>query len=215
MSFHVESLTVNPFAENTYVIVREGQALIVDPGFFYQAEFDRLLRILETHGAEPVAVLQTHAHIDHILGIPMVRGRWPHIPVYMHPDDLENWRRLSDNAARFGFHIQPIPDVTTPLYPTDAFQIGHFSIDVRLVPGHAPGHLVFYFADQGVLIAGDTLFQGSVGRTDLYRGDFETLAESIQSQIYTLPDATVVYPGHGGATTVGGEAVSNPYVRRS
>lgn len=215
MAISVESLTVNPFAENTYVIVEDGEALIVDPGFFYQAEFDRLLRFLDAQKAQPVAVLQTHAHIDHIIGIPYVRARWPEIPVYMHPDEAVNWHRLSENAARFGFEIPPIPDITTALEPTPQFRVGHFSMEVRLVPGHAPGHLVFYFEEAGILIVGDALFQGSVGRTDLYKGDFETLATSIQSEIYALPDATVVYPGHGNPTTVGAEAASNPYVRRS
>ena len=211
MIFH--SFTVNPFSENTYVISEGSKALIVDPGYFYEAELDRLTAYLDGIGAKPEAVLQTHAHIDHIIGIPAVLKHWPGIPVYMHPDERENWRRVPETAARFGFKMDPIPDVTTGLDALGKIDLHGFPMEVRHVPGHAPGHLVFWFEDDQVLIAGDTLFRGSIGRTDLYRGDFDTLASSIRSQLYTLPPATVVYSGHGPETTIGDEMVSNPYVR--
>jgi hydroxyacylglutathione hydrolase len=209
----LHSFTVNPFAENTYVLSKSGKALIVDPGFFYQAETDRLLQYLDASGLTPVAVLQTHAHIDHIIGIPAVLKLWPGIPVYMHPDEKENWRRMPETAARFGFKMDPIPDTTIALETLGKIDLHGFEMEVRHVPGHAPGHLVFWFEEQSTLIAGDTLFQGSVGRTDLYMGDFEVLQAAIRSQLYTLPSDTVVYPGHGSSTTIGEEMHSNPYVR--
>jgi len=209
----LHSFTVNPFAENTYVLSKGGNALIVDPGYFYQAEIDRLVRYLDASGLTPVAVLQTHAHIDHIIGIPVVRKLWPELPVYMHPDEKENWRRVPETAARFGFKMDPIPDITTAFDTLGKVDLHGFEMEVRHVPGHAPGHLVFWFEEEGALIAGDTLFQGSIGRTDLYKGDFEVLEAAIRSQLYTLPETTVVYPGHGAHTTIGEEIISNPFVR--
>jgi glyoxylase-like metal-dependent hydrolase (beta-lactamase superfamily II) len=209
----LHSFTVNPFAENTYVLSDGDKALIVDPGFFYQAEIDRLTAYLATSGLTPVAVVQTHAHIDHIIGIPAVLKLWPELPVYMHPDDKENWRRVPETAAKFGFKMDPIPDVTIAFESTGMVDLHGFEMDVRHVPGHAPGHLVFHFEKEGILIAGDTLFQGSIGRTDLYKGDFETLASAIRSQLYTLPEQTLVYPGHGPHTTIGEEMHDNPFVR--
>ncbi len=209
----LHSFTVNPFAENTYVLSQGGKALIVDPGFFYQAEIDRLTKYLAESGLTPAAVLQTHAHIDHIIGIPAVLKLWPDLPVYMHPDEKENWRRVPETAARFGFKMEPIPDVTIALETLGEVDIHGFNMQVRHVPGHAPGHLVFNFEDEGLVIAGDTLFQGSIGRTDLYKGDFETLESAIRSQLYSLPEHTVVHPGHGSHTSIGEEMRTNPYVR--
>jgi hydroxyacylglutathione hydrolase len=195
------------------VLSENGKALIVDPGFFYQAEIDRLVQYMDASDLTPVAVLQTHAHIDHIIGIPAVHTLWPELPVYMHPDEKENWRRVPETAARFGFKMDPIADVTVSLDTLGKVDIHGFEMEVRHVPGHAPGHLVFWFEEEGILIAGDTLFQGSIGRTDLYKGDFEVLASAIRTQLYTLPVNTVVYPGHGAETTIGEEMHSNPYVR--
>jgi len=209
----LHSFTVNPFAENTYVLSRSGKALIVDPGFFYQAEIDRLVQYLDASGLTPVAILQTHAHIDHIIGIPSILKLWPELPVYMHPEEKENWRRVPETAAKFGFKMDPIPDVSISLDVLGKVDIHGFEMEIRHVPGHAPGHLVFWFEQDEILIAGDTLFQGSIGRTDLYMGDLEVLAEAIRSQLYTLPVNTVVYPGHGVETTIGEEMHSNPYVR--
>lgn len=209
----LHSFTVNPFAENTYVLSDSGRALIVDPGFFYQAEIDRLKRYMDTSGIAPVAVLQTHAHIDHILGIPAVLSQWPGLPVYMHPEERENWRRVPETAARFGYKMDPIPDVTTDLTSLGKIDLHGFEMEIRHVPGHAPGHLVFWFETDGILIAGDTLFQGSIGRTDLFKGDFTTLEAAIRSELYSLPDDTIVYPGHGPQTTIGEEKLTNPYVR--
>jgi hydroxyacylglutathione hydrolase len=209
----LHSFTVNPFAENTYVLSKAGKALIVDPGYYYQAEIDRLNQYLAALDLTPVAVLQTHAHIDHIIGIPVVLKLWPELPVYMHSDEKENWRRVPETAARFGFKMDPIADVTIPFDTLGKVDLHGFEMEVRHVPGHAPGHLVFYFEDEGTLIAGDTLFQGSIGRTDLYKGDFDTLEAAIRTQLYTLPENTVVYPGHGSHTTIGEEMRSNPYVQ--
>jgi len=211
----IESLTVNPFAENTYILIKDKKALLVDPGFFYQAEIDQLHRILDKYQAKPVAIALTHAHIDHIIGIPLILAIWPDLPVYRHPEEKYNWDNLSQTAARFGVKVNDIPDVCIDLYPGSHIDLHGFEMEIRHVPGHAPGHLVFYFSEISSLLAGDTLFQGSIGRTDLYKGDFDILDQAIKEQIYTLPHQTIVYPGHGEPTTVADEMYSNPYVRLS
>jgi len=210
----IESLTVNPFAENTYILINGKQALLVDPGYFYKAEIDQLLKILEKHDAAPIAIVLTHAHVDHIIGIPLILELWPDLKVYMHPEEQVNWDSLPQTAARFGFTMEPIEAELTPLLPQDEFSLGSFTFDIRFVPGHAPGHLVFWFKEENQLIAGDTLFEESIGRTDLFKGDFPTLEAAIRSQLYTLPDNTIVHPGHGRSTTIAHEAVNNPFVRR-
>jgi hydroxyacylglutathione hydrolase len=209
----IETLTVNPFAENTYILIQDGKALIVDPGFFYQAEMDQLHRLLQTHQAKPVAIVLTHAHIDHIIGIPLVQKVWPHLPIYRHIDEKYNWDQLATTAARYGVKVSAIPDTCIDLEPGSNIDIHGFEMEIRHVPGHAPGHLVFYLAQDNALIAGDTLFQGSIGRTDLHQGDFDLLDRSIKQQIYTLPSETIVYPGHGAPTSVADEMYTNPYVR--
>jgi len=210
----IETLTVNPFAENTYILIQDRRALLVDPGFFYQAEMDQLRRLLEQHQAQPVAILLTHAHIDHIIGIPRVLDQWPHLPIYRHHEEKHNWDSLADTAARFGVKVNAIPDTCIDLLPAQRVDLHGFEMEIRHVPGHAPGHLVFYLASINALIAGDTLFQGSIGRTDLYKGDFDTLDQAIKQHIYSLPEHTIVYPGHGAPTSVGEEMYSNPYVRQ-
>lgn len=213
MALHVEQLTVNPFSENTYVLIRDGEALIIDPGFYFQAEFAQLERLLQKHEAVPITVLLTHAHVDHIFGVPAVVERWPELKVYRHPDEVDNWNGFEAMAARFGLKTRPLPDQVTALLPQKTFSIGPFTMEIRHVPGHSKGHLVFYFAEEEVLIAGDTLFQGSIGRTDLPGGDFETLENALKTQVYTLPGTVKVFPGHGSPTTIDHEALTNPYVR--
>jgi glyoxylase-like metal-dependent hydrolase (beta-lactamase superfamily II) len=210
----IESLTVNPFAENTYILIKEKQALLVDPGYYYQAEVDQLLRLLEKHDATPIAIVLTHAHVDHIIGIPLILKIWPSLKVYIHPEEHENWDRLPETAARFGFSIAAIEAERVDLMPQVDYTLGSFCFDIRFVPGHAPGHLVFWFKEEAQLIAGDTLFRESVGRTDLFKGDFPTLASAIRTQLYTLPEKTVVHSGHGPSTTIEYEAEHNPFVRR-
>lgn len=219
MITHVQTFTVNPFAENTYVLTKgpEGgptEALLIDPGFFYEAEMERLRSYLKAQQATLKAIVLTHAHIDHIVGISRVLSEWPDLPIYRHPEEEENWNRMPSTAAAFGIRLEPLQAQPIALFPASRVPIASFECEVRHVPGHAPGHLVFWFPNDGFVLAGDTLFEGSVGRTDLYRGDFATLEQAIRDQLYTLPDDTVVYPGHGNPTTIGEEAQSNPYVRR-
>ncbi|HXF96391.1 MAG TPA: MBL fold metallo-hydrolase [Gemmatimonadales bacterium] len=195
------------FVENCYLVVDEAarQCAVVDPGEEAEAILARL-RALET---EPVAVWLTHAHLDHVLGVPRLKAETG-VPVYLHPADLPLYRSVPEQAAWFGLRAPPLPEPDRAFAPADELRVGRLRFQVRHAPGHSPGHVVL--VGEGVVFGGDVLFQGSIGRTDLPGGDFETLIGSIERELLTLPDSTTVYPGHGPDTTVGRERRTNPFL---
>lgn len=206
------SFTVNPFQENTYLLEKNGKALIFDPGFFNSTEISRCVQTLKDWDADLVAVVLTHAHTDHVLGLQRVLDRYE-VPVYLNHEDLFLWENFVSASAMFGLEVKPFDFTPNDLGEQKNWQIGPFTFDVLFTPGHAPGHLAFYHKAGNILIAGDTLFRDSIGRTDLYKGSFELLEESIRGKIYTLPDETRVLPGHGPETTVGYEKLNNQFVK--
>ncbi len=208
----LEKYTVNPFSENTYMLIKDDKAVIFDPGFMYASEMSGFLKLLEDNKARLEAIFLTHAHIDHVLGIQKVRDRFD-VPVYLHEEDRYLWDNYMSQSAMFGFDVQPFDFEPERIKPSPKWSVGSFEFDVRFTPGHAPGHVVFYLKDQNVLIGGDTLFRESIGRTDLYKGNFTLLEQSIREQLYTLPDETTVFSGHGPETTIGHEKAHNPFVR--
>lgn len=204
-------LTVNPFQENTYVISEGSEAVIVDPGFSASSEFSMFRRLIEDSGFELKAVLLTHAHVDHVLGLHRVLDYYK-VPVYLSHTDLHLWENIMPQAALFGFEVQPF-SFTPSDYPPERLTTGGLAFDIIPTPGHAPDHVSLYLPEHDVLIAGDALFRESIGRTDLYKGDFTELERSIRENLYILPDHTRVLPGHGPETTIGHEKTSNPFVR--
>lgn len=210
----IVSFTVNPFMENTYLLIEDQKALLVDPGFADASEWEPAARKLADSGAKLLGVILTHAHIDHILGIPLLRKIVdPDLQVWMHPEDKYLWDYSEAQALMFGIRIEDLGQDPMPIIVGKNWEIDRFVFEVRFTPGHAPGHVVFYLKDEGILIGGDTLFRDSIGRTDLYGGDFNQLEQSIRTQIYTLPDDTRILPGHGPETTVGYEKKHNPFVK--
>ncbi len=205
------SFEVNPFRENTYVLINGSEALIFDPGFIDANEMNLLIQALDQHQAQPVAVLLTHAHLDHVFGIDMVYNKYQ-IPVYLHPDDFVFWNHYATMGEVYGFNLRPFGFQPEPLSP-GIHSFAGVEFDVRFTPGHAPGHLAYYIASEKTVISGDALFHESIGRTDLQFGDFKTLEHSIQTQLYTLPDDTKVLSGHGKPTTIGHEKRHNGFVR--
>ncbi len=210
----VHSFTFNPFAENTYVLIDDTtrQCAVVDPGCHTPAEQAALRGFFEQEGLTPTALLLTHSHIDHVLGLDFVSRTWGLVAQH-HALDQETLRAVPLYAGTYGFPGFRLPDATSLLPADGTVTFGGVTLEVRFVPGHAPGHVVFYHAPTAQLLGGDVLFQGSVGRTDLPGGDFATLETSIRAQLYTLPDAVTVYPGHGPSTTIGHEKRTNPFVR--
>ena len=211
----IVSFTFNGFAENTYLLIDEATraAAIVDPGAYSRAEQQTLRDYIAQEKLEVKYLLNTHAHIDHVLGNSFVLTTYPGIPFLLHPLDLPTLRAVPTYAGPYGFPAYQPAEPTGELVAGQVIKLGESELVVRFAPGHAPGHIVLYDAAGGQLAGGDVLFKGSIGRTDLPGGDYNTLISSIKSELLTLPDETVVYPGHGPATTIGAERRSNPFLQ--
>jgi len=196
------------FAENCYLIVDEqaGECAIVDPG----EEAGLILHRVKETGATPVAIWLTHAHLDHVLGVPRIVAETG-VPVWLHPADRPLYDAVPDQAAWFGLappERLPAPDQA--LAHGARLTVGGESFEVRHAPGHSPGSVCL--VGPGVALSGDVLFAGSIGRTDLPGGDFETLIASIERELLPLPGDTILYSGHGPETTIGRERQTNPFL---
>ncbi len=195
------------FAENSYLVVDEpsGECAIIDPG----EEAGLIAHKLAAAGATPVAIWITHAHVDHVLGVGRLKAD-SGAPVYLHAADRILYDHVPQQAMAFGMAAVALPDPDRALAAGQVLQVGGLEFRVRHAPGHSPGSVVF--AGHGAVFVGDVLFQGSIGRTDLPGGDFTTLIRSIERELLTLPDSTIVYTGHGPETTVGRERRANPFL---
>ncbi len=205
----IQSFTVGPFAENPYLLTcaETRQAIIVDPG----DEAEMLQQAIQDASVELQAIVLTHAHLDHVGAVEALRT-WANIPVYLHPDDNQLLARVVDQGRMFGLQLAPVAPADHQLVHGDRVSFGTVELVVIHTPGHSPGGVCLYEATEHVLIAGDTLFQRGVGRTDLPGGDAQTLITSIEKQLWPLPSEVRVYPGHGPATTIGEERELNPFV---
>lgn len=208
----IDAFQVGPFLENTYLLRKAGKALLIDPGFSNREEFERFIAALK-ESDELIAVLITHAHIDHVLGIPFVRGKWPNVPTAMSHKDLSLWRNIGVQSVAFGFPQLALGDDPQEIPVDQLTQIGPFAFQTYFTPGHSPDHVSYYFEEEGVIFSGDVLFKGSIGRTDLLKGHLPTLENSIRSVLYALPEDVKVFSGHGPLTTIGEEKRTNPFVR--
>jgi hydroxyacylglutathione hydrolase len=198
------------FAENSYLVVdeRAGECTIVDPG----EEAGLILHKVRESGARPVAIWLTHAHVDHVVGVARV-AQETGAEVWLHPADRPLYDAVPDQAAWFG--LAPpgtLPPPQRGLAHGQRLAVGELRFEVRHAPGHSPGSVCL--VGHGVALTGDVLFAGSIGRTDLPGGDFETLIASIERELLSLPDDTIVYSGHGPETTIGRERRTNPFLTR-
>lgn len=209
----VTGFTFNAFSENTYLLHdTTGQCVVIDPGCYERTEQEALRQFIAEQGLQVVLLLNTHCHIDHVLGNQFVLDAYQ-VPFLIHEADLATLRAVPAYAPSYGFPHYTPAEPTGFLTPEQPIRFGETELEVRFAPGHAPGHIIFYHAPTSTVIGGDVLFQGSIGRTDLPGGDYATLIDSIKRELLTLPDNTTVYPGHGPATTVGQERRSNPFLR--
>lgn len=204
----VKTLPVGPLQANCYIVGCEETKLgaIIDPG----DEGERILGTVEDLGLQVTHVLLTHAHFDHIAAADEV-VKATGAPLALHPDDLP-LLNAGGGAIFFGIQPPPIPEPALRLATGQEIAIGQLSLRVLHTPGHSPGHVTFYEAEQGVIFDGDVLFAQGIGRADLPGGSYPTLMRSINKQLMTLPDDTLVYSGHGPVTTIGQERVSNPWL---
>jgi glyoxylase-like metal-dependent hydrolase (beta-lactamase superfamily II) len=203
----IVTLPNGQLAENCYLVAdrRTREAVIIDPG----EEPAMFLAELDTRAWTLRAIWLTHAHIDHILGVGAVKQATG-APIHLHPLDRPIYDALPQFGAWMGMQLGPPPPPDVDLAPGTPVRVGRFEFDVRFTPGHSPGSVSFVGHD--VVFGGDVLFNGSVGRTDLPGGDPGTLMSTIQSQFLSLPDSTVVHSGHGAATTIGVERLTNPFL---
>jgi hydroxyacylglutathione hydrolase len=195
------------FVENCYLVIdeRAGECAIVDPG----EEAGLILHKVAATGAKPVAIWLTHAHIDHVLGVPRVAAETG-APVWLHPADRPLYDAVPEQATWFGLEAPALPPPDRTFAHGDAVRVGDVAFQVRHTPGHSPGSVSL--VGPGVVLGGDVLFAGSIGRTDLPGGDFDTLIASIERELLSLPEATIVYTGHGPQTTIGHERRANPFL---
>ena len=198
------------FAENCWLVADAGQgvAAVVDPG----EDADRILAEVARRGWRVEAIWITHAHIDHVMGIPRVKAATG-APVHLHALDQRLYDNLVQQGEMFGFAVEPLPPPDVLWNHGDVVRLGSLQFEVRHAPGHSRGHVIL--VGHGHCFAGDVLFPGSVGRTDLPGADGRTLDRSIRSELLTLPDDTVVHSGHGPETTIGAERESNPFLNGS
>lgn len=208
----VETFTFNPFSENTYLLTdNNGNGLLIDPGMYFAEENNRLFDHLQSNNITLKAVWLTHAHLDHVFGVNWLHQQFGLTPL-LHADDHFIYEAAARTGQQYGIPMQELIPCELGLENASNLEFGGAEFKVFHTPGHSPGSVCFYNEDDGFVIGGDVLFQGSIGRTDLPGGDFDTLMTSIRSKLYVLPDDVVVYSGHGPITTIGQEKISNPFV---
>lgn len=204
-----KQIPLGPLQTNCYLVIKENVCIVIDPG----EEGNKLTGIIDELNIKPQGVLLTHAHFDHIGAVEEIREQYK-IPVYVHEKEAKWLLEPSLNGSQFF-----ISGNLVRLKPADHFfadeqivTIGDFNFQLFETPGHSPGSVSFYFKEEGIVLAGDALFKGSIGRTDLPGGNREQLIRSIHDKLLPLPEETLVLPGHGPATTIGNEMDSNPFL---
>jgi len=210
----IQSLTFNPFAENTFILFDEsGECIIIDPGCYEPQEEETLSAFITNNDLKPVRMVNTHCHIDHVLGVEYVAKKYD-LGFEFHRLDMPVFESTETVAAMYG-----IPNVKLPVQPigfldeNDTVKFGESELEILFVPGHAPGHIAFLSKEQQFVIGGDVLFYGSIGRTDLPGGDHATLINNIKSKFLPLGDDFTVYSGHGPETNMGFERTNNPFLQ--
>lgn len=209
----IQSFVFSPLYENTYVVWDQTQnALIIDPGCYEPYEFEELNSFIQKKDLKVKAIVNTHCHIDHVLGNAKLKRDYK-VPLLVPQNEVETLIAVEAYAPTWGMtHYEPA-DPDHLIENEGTVSIGETDLEVIYAPGHSPGHQLFYLKEEHKLIGGDVLFRESIGRTDLPGGDHGTLIDSIQSKVFTLPDETTVYPGHGPTTTIGYEKANNPFVK--
>ncbi len=209
---NIQSFTNNPYQENTYILYDEsGECAIIDPGMETAAEQNVVVNFIRDNNLKPVLLLNTHCHVDHVLGNKFIFDQYGLKPQF-NKGELELLEAVIAYAPAMGIRYEPspIPDVYLP--ETGSVHFGNTELHLIFAPGHSPAHLCFYDKDANLLVGGDVLFRNSIGRTDLPGGSFTQLVDNIEQKLFRLPDDCTVYPGHGPETTIGFEKQTNPFL---
>jgi glyoxylase-like metal-dependent hydrolase (beta-lactamase superfamily II) len=211
----IKSFTFNPFQENTYLIYDETrEATLIDLGCFDSSEQLELLSFISQEKLKVNQLINTHCHVDHVLGNAWAKKTFG-VKLGIHKNEIPVLKSVEVYAPNYGLTAYQSSEADYFLEEGEILQVGKEKLSILFVPGHAPGHLVFYHEGSHQAIAGDTLFRGSIGRTDLPGGDHDLLLSKIKSELFTLPEETIIYPGHGPETTIGFEKINNPFVGKS
>lgn len=210
---HIAKFTFSPIQENTYVLYTpDSLAAIIDPGCYFDQEKTALANFIAEKTLNVQFLLQTHCHLDHVFGLQWAAETYQLQP-HMHPIEEQVLQFAPISGQRWNL---PFTNYSGPIHylnDNDTLQLGNNTLQAIFAPGHSPGHLCYYCAEQDFIVAGDVLFERSIGRTDLPGGDHDTLLNSIRNRLFTLPENTVVHPGHGDATKIGLEKRHNPFLQ--
>jgi glyoxylase-like metal-dependent hydrolase (beta-lactamase superfamily II) len=206
----VKTFCFNAFSENTFILESNQHCIIIDPGCYDEGEKKEIVDYIESHQMKPLSIINTHCHVDHVLGVKYLQEHFE-IPFLIFGEENAVLQSVKLYAPVYGFQGYSEPAVDGNLVEGEIIQVGESYWKVLSVPGHSPGHIALYNERDKLCMAGDVLFQRSIGRTDLPGGDFDTLLNSIQTQLFTLPDDVKVYPGHGPETTIIEEKLYNPF----
>ncbi len=209
---HLKSFTFNPFQQNTFVLYDdEGRAFFIDAGNSDSSENNELRDFVSSKKLKPEKLLLTHAHIDHVMGNKFLYDEYGLLPE-LHSSELFFIEQMEATATMYGLRCEPSPLPLKFIDDKEVIALGRYSFECILAPGHSPGSICFYNKENNLLIGGDVLFNGSIGRTDLPMGNHEQLLSSIHHRLLILPEETKVYCGHGPSTTIGQEKRSNPFL---
>lgn len=207
----IQHFVFGPFAENTYILSDEtGECIIIDPGCYEKEEKETITAFISQNNLKVVRLLNTHCHIDHVLGNDFIKEAYQ-VTLATHEKEAPLLKAVQSYAPNYGFVNYREAEIDEFIDENDMIRFGQSQLEILFVPGHSPGHIAFYNREQKLCIGGDVLFQGSIGRTDLPGGDFNTLIQSIHQKFFALDDDVTVFCGHGPATTIGEEKKSNPF----
>jgi hydroxyacylglutathione hydrolase len=209
---HIKHFVCNPYQENSYLLYdSSGECVIIDPGMYSGEEQNRVLKFIAENSLKPVMLLNTHCHIDHVLGNKFIFDTFGLLPQF-HKGEEVVLNAVVSYAPQMGirYDVSPLPETYLPESGTIKF--GNSTLDLIFCPGHSPAHMCFHNKEFNILIGGDVLFYQSIGRTDLPGGNYEQLISNIRQQIFTLDDDCRVYPGHGQPTAIGYERQFNPFL---
>lgn len=207
----IDSFTFNAFQENTYLLSDDTkECILVDPGCYDRSEKEEIDNFIIDNNLSLKAIYNTHCHVDHILGNYYLKEKYK-VKLIIHKKDYEILKSVKAYAPVYGFQNYQEAEPDEYISENDIIKFGNSELKIFFVPGHAPGHIAFYNLEQRICVSGDVLFNRSIGRTDFPGCSFEALIDSIHTKLFSLPDDTIVFPGHGPTTTIGEEKKFNPF----
>lgn len=209
--FKIQTFCFNPFSENSYVVSQNGNGFIIDPGCLYKDEYDELDSYLDLNNIKLNSILITHAHLDHLFGCNYIKNKY-NSKIYLPEIDKPLYDNIKNQGNQFNIKLEPLPEPDSFISSDDIFQIGELSIRPLFTPGHTPGEYCYLLEQQSVCFTGDVLFANGIGRTDLWKGSYKDLMNSINTKLLSLNESVVIYPGHGETSTIGNEKINNQYL---